>query len=135
MVRNRFRLIAFALVPVLMAEAMFVGAMHSSCQLGHARHAGEACAHECVALDDSRTPQVDPDLPSEDPPAPEPWPIRHDKSQCLACQYLAKQSLPVVLAVTSGLVSTAEFVESPDFTCEPSSQLSPPHSRAPPAIL
>ena len=135
MVRNRFRLLAFALVPVLMAEAMFVGAMHSSCHLGHARHDREAYAHECGALDDSRAPKADPDSPSEDPSTPGPWPIHHDKSQCLACQYLAKQSLPAVLAAAPCLVSTTEFVESPDLIRERSSQLSLPHCRAPPAVL
>ena len=135
MVRHRFRFIAYALVAVLMTEAMFAGAMHGSCHHGHARHDREAFAHQCGAHDDSRVPNAAPDSPSEDPPTPGPWPIQHDKGQCLACQYLAKQALPVVLAAAPCLVSTAKFIESPETSSESASQLSLPRVRAPPASL
>lgn len=126
---------AVLLATAFAVEGLLAGVAHRHC---HALTAcdvvtsGTAQLEPAEAVGDSANAA---DTHHRRPHAPGSSPSRHDESQCLACQFLAKHALPVILPTAPRLAVRLSFVEWPVVTGDPASQVSLPLSRGPPRLL
>ncbi|MCY2995740.1 MAG: hypothetical protein NTY19_49015 [Planctomycetota bacterium] len=124
--------VAIILAAVFAVEGLLAGVAHRDCHSLSACHVvASAAGHAETARDsvDAANP------PDRERHAPGPSPSRHDEKHCLACQFLAKHALPVILSTAPCLADRLDLVDWPTVASDPASQISLPLSRGPPTRL
>ena len=135
MTSRRFPLTTIVLTVVLAAECMLAGVAHRHCQRASLGGLGLAArAGACTGHDDGSAATETSTLPT-DPHAPGHAPRHHDPDECLACQYLAKHALPVILVASASSARVIDYVCPTDTIRDVSSEISRPLSRGPPVLV
>jgi hypothetical protein len=126
MIGRRFQLAAVVLSVVVAVESLLGVVAHRHGQ------ATTACCPPTEPAGLCTSGEPHPEDADHDRPAPSP--SHHDPSDCLACQYLAKQALPVVVLDTSCVAQLSNVVILQDAVGDGSSEIALPLSRGPPQL-
>ena len=135
MVSRRFQLTTIGLTVVLAAECMLTGVAHRHCHSVQSGDPGPAACDDAGACHDVRSASAETSTPPTAPHAPGQAPSRHDPGDCLACQYLAKHALPVILVASFCVAQLTDLVVWSDAVSGGSCDISLPLSRGPPALV
>jgi hypothetical protein len=123
MISRRFHFATIVLTVVVVAEGMLAAVAH--------RHGPVAC---CPTEPAGVCTHAETDSDDADHDTPARSPGHHDANDCLACQYLAKQALPVVVLDTSCVIQISYVVIQQDAVSDGSSEISLPLARGPPTL-
>ncbi len=127
--------VAIILAAVFAVEGLLAGVAHRHCHALPACHVVSSATGHAKHAETARDPIDAAHTPDRERHAPGPSPSRHDEQHCLACQFLAKHALPVILPNAPCLAVRLDFVDWPTVTSDPASQISLPLSRGPPTRL
>ena len=135
MVSRYSQFVAIILAAIFAVEGLLAGVAHRHCHSLPVCHVLSPATAHSEHAETTRDAAESSNTPDRGSHAPGPSPSRHDESQCLACQFLAKHALPVILSTAPCLAVRLHFVEWPVVTGDPASQISLPLSRGPPTRL